>query len=377
MQNLRPRSVRDRYPAMDIGLFVWLACLSPDRLFGSTQGDNLDMSRPSDDQIQAGTVTRVSRGEYFVEMDRRTIRCKLRGKLRKKLVYSTSKSHARRVQRVQPTQTRSPLSVGDHVRVRLLGADTGVIEEILRDDDETWGLLRQAPESKRAHVLAANVDQAAIVLAASEPPPDFILLDRYLVLAEYHELATFLVLNKIDQGIEERIAAELAVYESLGYTVLHTSAANGMGIDALRARLKGRQTVFSGVSGVGKSSLINLLSAEAALPTGAVGAKGEGRHITTRAETITLDPETHVMDTPGLRKLSSWSIEPEDLPHLFPEVRVLLGQCRFRDCVHVDEPGCAVRAAQADGAMSPRRYKSYVLFHHEFTAQNLTPWEQA
>ena len=335
------------------------------------------MKKTADRQTQTGTVTRVSRGEYIVETERGKVTCKLRGKLRKEFVYSTSKSRAPRVQRVQPTQTRSPVSVGDHVRIRLLGAATGVIEEILRDDDETWGLLRQAPESKRAHVLAANVDQAAIVVAAAEPPPDFILLDRYLVLAEYHELNTFLVLNKVDRGIAPAVAAELAVYQELGYHVLRTSAVQGGGIAELRARLLGRRTVFSGVSGVGKSSLINRLTAAADLPTGAVGAKGEGRHITTRAETVALGPETHVMDTPGLRKLTSWSIVPEDLPHLFPEVRARMGRCRFRDCVHVDEPGCVVRAAQSDCSMSPRRYKSYVLFHHELTAQNLTPWEQA
>ena len=125
-----------------------------------------------------GTVLRVSRGEYVVETEIGTFRCKLRGKLRKELVYSTSKSRARRVQRVQPTQTRAPVSVGDHVQIRQLGTDTAVIEEILRDDDETWGIIRQAPESKRAHVLAANVDQVVIVLAATQPEPDFTLLDR-------------------------------------------------------------------------------------------------------------------------------------------------------------------------------------------------------
>ncbi|MCY4436134.1 MAG: ribosome small subunit-dependent GTPase A [Chloroflexi bacterium] len=328
-------------------------------------------------RTQEGTVTRVSRGEYAVRTENGTFSCKLRGKLRKELIYSTSKSRAPRVQRVLPTQTRSPVSVGDRVRIRELSPNTAVIEEILRNDDETWGLLRQAPESKRAHVLAANIDQAVIVLAASQPAPDFLLLDRYLVIAEYHTLPACLVLNKFDRGISREVAEELSVYERIGYKILQTSAATGSGIASLREELRGKQSVFTGVSGVGKSSLINCLAASAALPTGAVGAKGEGRHITTRTETIALDDESHVLDTPGLRKLSSWSIEPEDLPHLFPEVRALMGQCRFRDCVHIDEPGCAVRSAQETGTMTPRRYKSYVLFHFEFTEQNLTPWEQA
>lgn len=335
------------------------------------------MTAPPRNRIIDGTVLRVSRGEYVVETDHGTFRCKLRGKLRKELIYTTSKSRAPRVQRVQPTQTRSPVSVGDRVHIRMLGPDTGVIEKILRDDEETWGIIRQAPESKRAHVLAANVDQIVIVLAAREPVPDFILLDRYLVIAEYHSLRTFLALNKTDLGIAPEIEEALSVYARIGYTVLRTSAENGTGIALLRERLQGSRAVFTGVSGVGKSSLINRLAASAELPTGAVGAKGEGRHITTRSETIALDDETNVMDTPGLRKLSSWSIEPEDLPHLFPEVRALMGQCRFRDCAHVDEPACAVRSAQQAGRIGERRYKSYVLFHHELTAQNLTPWEQA
>lgn len=335
------------------------------------------MTAPPRNRILDGTVLRVSRGEYVVETDHGTFRCKLRGKLRKELVYSTSKSRAPRVQRVQPTQTRAPVSVGDHVRIQQIGRNTAVIEEILRDDDETWGIIRQAPESKRAHVLAANVDQIVIVLAATHPLPDFILLDRYLVIAEYHDLPTFLVLNKLDLGISLNIAEALSVYAHIGYTLLRTSAETGSGVSQLRQRLQGSRSVFTGVSGVGKSSLINRLAASADLPTGAVGAKGEGRHITTRSETIALDDETHVMDTPGLRKLSSWSIEPEDLPHLFPEVRALMGQCRFRDCAHIDEPACAVRSAQETARMAERRYKSYVLFHHELTAQNLTPWEQA
>ena len=335
------------------------------------------MTAPPRNRILDGTVLRVSRGEYMVETDHGTFRCKLRGKLRKELIYSTSKSRARRVQRVQPTQTRAPVSVGDHVHIRLLGPDTAVIEEILRDDDQTWGIIRQAPESKRAHVLAANVDQIVIVLAATQPVPDFTLLDRYLVIAEYHDLPTFLVLNKIDLSMPPQVEEELSIYARVGYTILRTSAETGSGMSQLRECLQGNRSVFSGVSGVGKSSLINRLAASAALPVGAVGAKGEGRHITTRSETIALDDETHVMDTPGLRKLSSWSIEPEDLPHLFPEIRALMGQCRFRDCAHIDEPACAVRSALQARTIAERRYKSYVLFHYELTAQNLTPWEQA
>ena len=335
------------------------------------------MSAPPSNQMQEGTVLRVSRGEYVVKTDYGTFSCKLRGKLRKEFVYSTSKSRAPRVQRVQPTQSRSPVSIGDHVRIRSFGPGTGVIEEILRDDDETWGIIRQAPESKRAHVLAANVDQIVIVLAASQPSPDFILLDRYLVIAEYHTLPTLLVLNKIDRGIPSGVLEEFSGYQRLGYTVLHTSVPDCSGIATLRDTLQGMRTVFSGVSGVGKSSLINSLAASSELPTGAVGAKGEGRHITTRSETITLDEESLVMDTPGLRKLTSWSILPEDLPHLFPEIRALIGTCRFRDCAHLDEPGCAVQMALDAGDMAPRRYRSYVLFYHELSSQNLAPWEQA
>ena len=335
------------------------------------------MSAKLRNRLLEGTVLQVSRGEYAVEAEDRTYRCKLRGKLRKELIYSTSKSRAPRVQRVQPTQTRAPVSVGDRVRIRLLAPGAAVIEEILRDDDETWGILRQAPESKRAQVLAANVDQVVIVLAATQPEPDFTLLDRYLVIVEYHTLPVFLVLNKTDLDTIPEIEEELSVYTQVGYSLLRTSAESGTGLTPLRARLQGSRSVFTGVSGVGKSSLINRLAATSDLPTGAVGAKGEGRHITTRSETIEIDDETHVMDTPGLRKLSSWSIEPEDLPHLFPEVRALIGQCRFRDCAHIDEPACAVRAAQQAGTIVARRYRSYVLFHHELTAQNLTPWEQA
>ena len=347
------------------------------RLCAARRGKRGAMSAGRGHRTHEGTVLRIARGECLVKTAGGTFRCTLRGKLRKQLVYSTSKSRAPRVQRVQPTQTRSPVSVGDLVRIRPLGPDTGVIEEILQEGDETRGLVRQAPESKRVHVLAANVDQVVIVLSAAEPPPDFTLLDRYLVIAEHHTLPALIVLNKSDRGVPPEIAEELTRYERLGYTTLTTSALTGAGIAPLRAQVHGARSVFSGVSGVGKSSLINCLAADAALPTGAVDAKGEGRHVTTRAETVSLDAETLVMDTPGLRKLAVWNILPEDLAQFFPEIRALFGQCRFRDCTHRDEPACAVRAAADNGTIAPRRYRSYVLFYREFAEQNLAAWEQA
>jgi len=267
---------------------------------------------------------------------------------------------------VLPPITRSALAVGDQVRIRVIAAGEGVVEAVLASTGPA-GLVRQAPDSDRAHVVAANVDQVVAILAAQQPPPDFTMLDRYLVIAEHYELPAIIVLNKLDLGVPLEVEAELAVYARLSYPVVRTSAVTGQGLGELTALLAGKRSVFSGVSGVGKSSLINRLKPEAHLQVGPVSETGEGRHTTTAAEIIAIDDGTLVTDTPGLRKLEMWDIAPEDLAGLFPEMRARSGKCRFRDCAHIAEPGCAIRAAVATGEIWPRRYASYCLFYRQLS----------
>lgn len=207
----------------------------------------------------------------------------------------------------------------------------------------------------------ANVDQVVVVFAAAHPEPRLRMLDRFLVQSEMSGLPAVIVVNKSDLVDRSEIESRFSVYVRAGYPVLYTSVLTGEGLEGLRDRLCGRISVLTGPSGVGKSSLLNVLEPGFRLRTGEVSeAVRKGRHTTVMAELLPLSCGGYVADTPGLRELGLWGVSRDRLDECFPEFRPYLGDCRFgRGCSHTHEPDCAVRAAVESGEVSLDRYESY------------------
>ncbi len=294
------------------------------------------------DPLDLGLVTSVDARGVWVDVGPDRLFCSVRGRF-----YET------------PGDQRRPIAPGDRVRVLRTSAGEGAVEEIL---PRRTKLSRPAGHTGRQEqVIAANVDQMAIVAATAKPRLRPGLVDRLIVAAVTQGIEPFVVLNKIDLGISGEVEEVRGVFASLGYAVILTSAVERIGIAVLAARLAGRITVFAGHSGVGKSSLLNAIDPGFDLRTGAVSdATSRGRHVTTRASLLRLPGDAYAVDTPGVRAFGLWDLGPGDLQAFFSEFPPLAERCRFRDCRHDREPACAVRAAAEAGEVSPRRYASYL-----------------
>lgn len=259
-------------------------------------------------------------------------------------------------------RTGDRVVAGDRVRVQSHEDGSHTIEAV---EPRHSQLARRAPGRgrPRAKVIVANVDQVVLVMAASAPAPNPRMLDRLLVLAESNDLPSVIVVNKVETRPAAEIEAVLAPYRAAGYPTIHTSAIAGTGIETLRQRLCGRDSVLTGPSGVGKSSLLNAVQPGLSLRTGDTSdATGKGRHTTVTARILPLGCGGWVADTPGLREVGLWDIDRAELDAAFPEFRPFLGQCRFGgSCSHTHEPDCAIRAAVEDGEIDRTRYESYVV----------------
>lgn len=263
-----------------------------------------------------------------------------------------------------------PVSVGDQVRVRPLaghGPDArgrrlqeGYIETVL----PRRSILGRARYNKTAQVTVANLDQVVIVMSLREPELNTHRLDRFLVLAEAHDLRSVICFNKCDmlskREFKQEVVPLLKLYSGLGYAAMATSAETDLGIEEARAALAGHITAVLGSSGVGKSSLVNAIQPGLRLWVGDVMDIGKGRHTTTEVSLHPLDHGGYIADTPGIKTITLLEQDEVNLPYCFPEFLPHLGQCRFNDCSHVTEPDCAVRAAVAAGAIAAPRYDSYV-----------------
>ena len=264
-------------------------------------------------------------------------------------IYECKAKGAFRNQKVKPL-------VGDNVRLEVLDEEQkkGNIEEILPRKNE---LIRPA---------VANIDQALVIFAAAKPKPNFNLLDRFLILMQYQKVPAVVCFNKQDMVDAEELQLLKNTYESAGYQVIFTSAAKEEGIQAVRDLLKGKTTTVAGPSGVGKSSLINLLSPEAEMETGDISRKIErGKHTTRHSELFALDENTFICDTPGFSSIYLPEMEKEELGIYFPEFAKYEPFCRFQGCAHIHEPGCGVKEALEEKKISPIRYDNYKLLYEE------------
>lgn len=246
--------------------------------------------------------------------------------------------------------------VGDNVRIEILDEEnkTGNIVEIFPRKNE---LIRPA---------VANIDQALVVFAVTKPTPHFNLLDRFLVMMERKEIPVVLCFNKKDIATSPEIAELEAIYEKCGYPIVFTSALEQENIEEIRRLLLKKTTAIAGPSGVGKSSLINLLQNQVQMETGTISRKIErGKHTTRHSELIAVDADSYIMDTPGFSSLYVNDFEKEELKYYFREFASYEGQCRFQGCDHVHEPGCAVKEVLEEGKIHPIRYKNYLEMYTE------------
>jgi ribosome biogenesis GTPase len=241
---------------------------------------------------------------------------------------------------------------------------SSVLEGVIERVEPRHGVLTRASR-RREQVLVANVDQVAIVVSLVQPDLKPHLIDRYLAAAQQGGLKPVLLLNKADLADPVELQPLVGGYAQLGIAVLLTSAHTGLGIGRLREQLRGRSTVFSGQSGVGKSSLLNAVQPGLGLAVKTVSeVNNKGRHTTTYAQLIKLESGGWVVDTPGVRQLQLWDVRPEEVEGYFPEFRPFVSLCNFPDCTHTHETGCAVKAAVTRRQISDRRFHSYLgMFH--------------
>ncbi len=301
------------------------------------------------DQLLQGMVYRKTKETYEVMHAGMPVVCILGARLRNDLFAGDR----------QAVTHVDPIAIGDEVAfVRTGDGSHRIVERLPRRSK-----LSRPDAGKHVfeQVVAANLDQAVPVFAAAAPPPKWNLLDRYLVTAEANDLPAVIVITKIDLARGDLQAAEeVATYRRIGYPVLLVSSVTGEGLEEVRQALQGRLSVLLGKSGVGKTSLLNALQPGLGLRVNQINAVGKGKHTTTAAEMFSLDFGGAIVDTPGVREFGLWDIEAEELASTFPEMRRFIGLCRFGlDCLHNEEPGCAVRQAVMDGHISPRRYQSY------------------
>lgn len=293
-----------------------------------------------------GRVIRNTGSSYVVRLDSgELIDCKVKGNFR-----------------IKGIRTTNPVAVGDLVEIEERPGDTNYIRKI--DERKNYIIRRASNLSKESHILASNIDLAMLVATVRDPLTPTTFIDRFLATAEAYSIPAALVLNKEDMWNEddrEYAMALKALYETIGYKVYIVSALKGFGIENLEKDLKDKITLLAGNSGVGKSSLINAMVPDAQLKTGAISdIHHTGTHTTTFSEMISLPEGGELIDVPGVRGFGTIDFQPEEVDHFFPDIFKISHDCRFGNCTHNGEPGCAVVKAVEDSFISQSRYNSYL-----------------
>lgn len=301
--------------------------------------------------LKKGVVIK-STGSWFIVLnnEHQLISCRIVGKLRISGIESTN-----------------PVAVGDEVEYEIEDADRGVIKKIL--PRRNYIIRKSINLSKRSHILAANIDRVylLVTLVAPQTQPGFI--DRFLATAEAYHIPVTILFNKMDIYEPEdlqQVNNFIDIYKNCGYDCKSISALDKKTIEFLREEIKGHKVMFGGHSGVGKSTLINALDDSLNLKTGEISIQHlSGQHTTTFAEMFELKTGGFIIDTPGIRAFGLIDFDKEDLSHYFPEMREVLNDCKFNNCQHINEPGCAVKKAVDEGKIHASRYHSYLSMMEE------------
>ncbi len=296
--------------------------------------------------MEKGLVIKSTGSWYTVKKEDGTqLECKIKG-----------------IFRLEGTRTTNPVAVGDRVMIHSeRTGGHGVINEIL--PRKNYIIRRSSNLSRKYQIIAANIDQALLVITRVAPETPFEFIDRFLASAEAYRIPVTLIINKMDlynEGMQKEVAQWKQMYEQIGYPCLETSVVKGKNIETFRNLLKDKINVISGKSGVGKSSLINAVDPELQIKTEEVSSHHKtGKHTTTFAEMHPLVFGGYVIDTPGIKGFGVIDMEREEIYHFFPEIFRLSSDCQYYNCLHINEPNCAVIKALKSGKISPSRYKSY------------------
>ena len=293
-----------------------------------------------------GLVIRNTGSFYQVKTsDGEIVNCRIKGKFR-----------------IQGIKSTNPVAVGDYVTFSVTPEGEGLISEIA--ERKNYVVRRPANLSKQRHIIAANVDQALLIVTVNYPETSTTFIDRFLATCEAYRVPAKIIINKKDLYSEEELEYMrnlMFLYEQIGYQCFAVSALTGDGVDNVRELLTGRVSLLSGNSGVGKSSLINAVCPDFKATTGEISEiHNKGMHTTTFSEMFELDEGTYLIDTPGIKGFGTIDFEKEEVGHFFPEIFRISKDCRFGNCTHVHEPGCAVIKAVEESYISQSRYNSYL-----------------
>lgn len=296
--------------------------------------------------MDKGLVIRNTGSWYVVKTDSGlSVECKIKGNFRLKGIRSTN-----------------PVAVGDRVQISGTESGNSFITEI--EDRKNYIIRRASNLSKQSHIIAANLDLCLLVVTVNYPETSTTFIDRFLASAEAYRVPVSIVFNKVDRYTEDELRyleGLINLYNTIGYTCYKVSALTGESIDEIRNLLKDRITLFSGHSGVGKSTLINAILPEQHQKTSEISAAhNKGMHTTTFSEMFPVEGNGYIIDTPGIKGFGTFDMKDEEVGHYFKEIFKFSAECKYGDCTHRHEPGCAVRQAVADHYISESRYASYL-----------------